>query len=266
MVNDRQELLARARSAGTLPMLRNMMVEVFRIMADPDSSFSQLYDVVKYDLAVSSRIISIANSPYYNRGTPVTSLERAMVIMGFKEVKRIIMCLVFMKQIMSPWRLSQDDMAAIWEHSLTVAHAAKTLSSNMGAAESEQAFAISIVHDVGKVVFYTYDDRYRGVTKEASLNTRDVCELERAEYGIDHQEIGHYMSIKWGFPGDFSQVILTHHSPADGKAPVTDVVREADAFACGRESLLPEGEKTALQLEKEAIQSEIERIKLLIGV
>ena len=266
MTNDREELLARARSAGTLPMLRNMMVEVFRIMADPDSSFSQLYDVVKYDLAVSSRIISIANSSYYNRGTPVTSLERAMVIMGFKEVKRIIMCLVFMKQIMSPWRLSQDDMAAVWEHSLIVAHAAKTLGSNMGTAESEQAFAISIVHDLGKVVLYTYDDRYRGVAKEASVNTTDVCELERAEYGIDHQEIGHYMSIKWGFPADFSQAILTHHSPPDGKAPVTDVVREADAFACGRESLLPEREKEALLLEKEAIQSEIERIKLLIGV
>ena len=81
---DREELLKRARNARTLPMLRGMMNEVFRVMADPDSSFSQLHDVVKYDQAISSKIISIANSPYYNRGTPVTSLERAMVMVGLK--------------------------------------------------------------------------------------------------------------------------------------------------------------------------------------
>jgi putative nucleotidyltransferase with HDIG domain len=265
MGNDREELLRRARSAGTLPMLRNMMVEVFRVMADPDSSFGQLYDVVKYNLAISSKIIGIANSPYYNRGTPVTSLERAMVMVGFKEVERIIMCLVFMKQIMSSWTLTQDDMAVMWEHSLIVAHAAKALGSGMGIEESEKVFAISIVHDMGKTVFYAYDDRYRRLAKEASLGTRDLCKLERDQYGIDHQEIGHYMSIKWGFPREFCEAIGNHHSPPDGRAPIIDIVREADAFACGRESILPEGERTALQLERKAIESETERIKLLVG-
>jgi len=266
MGNDREELLARARNAGTLPMLKNMMVEVFRIMADPDASLSQLYEVVKYDAAVSSKIIGIANSPYYNRGTQVTSLERAMVMVGFKEIKRIIMCLVFMKQIMSPWKLTQDDMAAMWEHSLVVAHTAKTLGSNMGPEESEKAFAISIVHDIGKAILYTYDDRYRSMVRRATGSAVDICELEQAEYGIDHQEIGFEMSKKLGFPGGFSQAILTHHSPPDGKDQVTDIVREADAYACNRESSLPDRERNALELQKESIEEETERIKLLIGV
>jgi putative nucleotidyltransferase with HDIG domain len=189
-----------------------------------------------------------------------------MVMVGFKEIERIIMCLVFMKQIMSPWKLAQDDMAAIWEHSLTVAHAAKTLDSKMGGEESEKAFAISIVHDIGKVILYAYDDRYRAVAEEASLGTRDICDLERSEYGIDHQEIGHHMSVKWNFPKEFSEAVLTHHSPPDGRVPVIDTVREADAFACGQESNLPERERTVLQLAREAIEAETERIKLLVGV
>ena len=265
MGNDREELLRRAGSVGALPVPRNMMVEVFRVMSDPDSSFGQLYDVVKYDLAISSKIISIANSPYYNRGTPVTTLERAMVMVGFKEVERIIMCLVFMKQIVSPWKLAEEDMKALWEHSLTVAHAAKTLCAHMGVEESEKAFAISMVHDVGKAILYAHDERYRGIAKEASVSAKDVCSLERGEYGIDHQEIGHYMSIKWGFPGEFSQAILDHHSQPDGKALIIDLVREADAFACGREGVLPEEERTILKLEKEAIEAETDRIKLFVG-
>jgi HD-like signal output (HDOD) protein len=74
------------------------------------------------------------------------------------------------------------------------------------------------------------------------------------------------MSAKWNFPKEFSEAILTHHSPPDGRVPVIDIVREADAFACGRESGLPERERTVLQLEREAIAAETERIKLLVGV
>ena len=261
----RERLLERARKACILPMLRNMMNEVFRIMADPDSTFTQLYDIVKYDQAISSKIISIANSPYYNRGTPVTSLERAMVMVGFKEVERIIMCLVFMKQMMSPWRLGQDDMGTIWGHSLAVAHAAKTLCTKMGVDGSEKAFAISIIHDIGKVMFYTHDDRYRSMAKEAILGSTDVCELERANYGIDHQEIGYHMSIKWNFPKEFSEAIGNHHGLPDGRASVIDILREADAFMCGLKELLPETERRILEEEREPIKAETERITQLVG-
>ena len=199
MGNDREELLRRARSAGTLPVLRNMMVEVFRVMADPNSSFGQLYDVVKYDQAISSKIISIANSTYYNRGAQVTNLERAMVMVGFKEIERVIMCLVFMKQIMAPWKLGQDDMAAVWEHSLAVAYAAKTLSAKAAVEDPEKAFAISVLHDIGKIILYAYGDGYRNLANESCCGVQDVCDLERAEYGTDHQELGHHMSVKWRF-------------------------------------------------------------------
>ena len=127
--------------------------------------------------------------------------------------------------------------------SLMVAHTAKTLSAKTGLEESEKAFAISIVHDIGKIIFYTYDGDYRTLAKEAGLGSRDVCDLERARYGIDHQEIGHHMSVKWSFPKEFSEAIMDHHSPPDGRAPVIDVVRDADAFACGPGRSLPERRK-----------------------
>jgi putative nucleotidyltransferase with HDIG domain len=268
IINDtarlREELLKHAGTAKTLPMLNSMMNEVFRIMADPESSFAQLYEVVKYDQAISSKIISIANSTYYNRGTPVTNLERAMVMVGFKEVERAIMCLVFMKQIMAPWRLGEDDVAAVWEHSLTVAHAARTLCTKTAIEDPEKAFAISILHDIGKIIFYAYGDDYVNVANDARLGAQDICDLERAKYGVDHQELGYHMSVKWGFPEEFSEVILNHHGPHDGKVPIIDIVRDADAFACRREYTLPEEERTILGHEKELINAETTRIKLLM--
>ena len=73
------------------------------------------------------------------------------------------------------------------------------------------------------------------------------------------------MSMAWGFPENFSKVILTHHSPHDGRASIVDVVRDADAFVRGREGSLPEREKTVLQNEEALIMAETERIIKLVG-
>ncbi len=262
----RDEVLERARTAKALPMLRGMMREVFRVIADPESSLIQLYGVVKYDQAISARIISVANSAYYNRGTSVISLEKAMITLGLREIKKIVVCMVFFQGIIASWKLAQSDVAAIWKHSLIVAHAARTLADKITAEDPEEAFTVSILHDVGKLILYTFGDRYRGIVKEASLGAYDIRDLERAEYGTDHEEVGHHMSIAWGFPQDVSEAILTHHSPHDGKASIIDIVRDADAFVCGREGSLPEREKTVLQNEEALIMAETERIRELVGV
>ena len=143
----REEVLSCAGATKTLPMLNGMMNEVFGLMEDPNSSFSQLFRVVRYDQAISSKIISIANSAYYSRGASVTNLERAMIVVGLEEIKRIIMCLVFMKGMTAQWNLEQNDIALMWGHSLTVAHAAKTLSTKMIVEEPGTAFTVSILHE-----------------------------------------------------------------------------------------------------------------------
>lgn len=262
----REKALKRARSAKTLPVLTGMMKRVFKIIADADASLAQLYDVAKYDQAISAKIISIANSAYYSRGTSITSLERAMITVGLKEIKRIIVCMVFLRSIMTPWKLGHDDVAALWIHSLTVAHAARTLAEKMIVDDPEEVFTISILHDMGKVIFYALSDRYRGLANETSLLAQDICGLERDEYGIDHQEVGYHISIAWGFPEEFSEAILTHHSRHDGRSSVIDIVRDADAFVCERDGSLPERERAVLQNEKDRIMSETERIRRLVGV
>ncbi len=262
----REEVLNCACATRALPILNGMMNEVFSVMGDPDSSFNRLFRVVRYDQAISSKIIGIANSTYCSRGASVTNLERAMMVVGLEEIKRIIMCLVFMKGITAQWKLEQKDITRIWDHSLLVAHAAKTLSARLLVEEPGRAFTVSILHDIGKVVFYTYGERYRRIANEACLGAKDICEFERAEFGIDHQEVGHCLSVKWGFPEVFSVAILGHHSPHDGIVPLTDIIRDADAFASGREDVLPAKERAVLENDKESIRAETERVRRLIGV
>ena len=61
----RDELLDKARTVKVLPAATTIVDKIFRLLNDQDSSFNQLMEVVGYDQAITSKIISIANSAFY---------------------------------------------------------------------------------------------------------------------------------------------------------------------------------------------------------
>ena len=229
----RDEVLTKAETAKILPTLNSIIGELFRVMDDRNSSFNQIFNIVRYDQAISSKIISIANSAYYNRGSKIGNLERAMIVIGFEEIKNIVMCLACLKEILNQWKLSQRDLAHLWTHSFEVAYAAKILGAKTMADEPEKAFTAAILHDIGKVVFYTFGDQYRKMIEEARKAGKGIHVLERETFGVDHQEVGYLISVKWRFPEEFSAVIKAHHGKKDGSNTLLDLVRIADAFVDG---------------------------------
>jgi putative nucleotidyltransferase with HDIG domain len=261
----RDEVLAKAETVKILPTLNSIIIELFRVMNDQNSSFNQIFNILRYDQAISSKIISIANSAYYNRGGKISNLERAMIVIGFDEIKNIVMCLAYLKGILNQWKLSQQDLAHLWRHSLAVAYAAKILSSATMVDEPEKAFTVSILHDIGKVIFYTFGDQYRKAAEEARKGGREIHTLEKDIFGIDHQEVGYFISMKWRFPEEFLTVIRGHHGKREGKDPLLDLVRVADAFVDNLAADLG-AEGLILQGEKERIAHETKRVSELLGV
>jgi putative nucleotidyltransferase with HDIG domain len=261
----RDELLAKADSMKVLPSLNTVVAEALRVMNDKDSSVNQLSGVVRYDQAFSSKIIGIANSAYYSRGWSITNIERAMLTIGFDEVRNILMCLVFLKEILGGWKLSQADLAALWTHSLSVTCAVKILACRTMTADPEEAFTASILHDLGKAIFYAYGEPYRKIIEEARATGRDICALERETFGVDHQEVGYRMAVRGRFPEKFSTVIRSHHGKSEAREPLPDLVRVADRFVENPDADLG-ADGMVLRREKDLITSETKRISELLGV
>jgi putative nucleotidyltransferase with HDIG domain len=260
----RDEVLAKAETLKALPSLNTILNELLRIMNDKNSSFSQLHNVIRYDQSISSKIISIANSAYYSRGTHIVSMERAMIVIGFDEIKNIVMCLAFLKEILNRWKLKQEDLKVLWTHSVRVGYTARALSNNLMIEEPEKAFTVSILHDIGKVIFYLFSEEYRRLLIEARETKQDICKLEKEKFGIDHQEVGYYMAIKWRFPEEFSEVIRGHHGGPDGKSELLHLVTVADAFVTNGHYPGPEG--MVLEKERDRIMADAQRISELLGV
>jgi len=261
----REDVLAKAETLKVLPTLNTVIDEVLRVLSDENASFNRLFNVVRYDQAISSKVISIANSAYFGRGSQITNLERAMVAIGFDEIRRIVMCLVFLKEMLHQWKLSQADLVLLWTHTLSVACAAKVLAGKMMTEDREKVFTVSILHDIGKVPFFMHGDRYRKLIAEAGRTGTDICSLESRTFGIDHQEVGQFMAVKWRFPQEFAAVIRKHHGRAETEEPLVDLVAKADRFVENPAADLG-AEGIILQGEANSITAETKRVSDLMGV
>jgi putative nucleotidyltransferase with HDIG domain len=263
----RERLLTKAKTLKVLPSLHDIIDKVFSVLNDRNSSFEQLENVVQYDQAICSKIMSIANSAYFCRGLKILNLHRAMVVIGFEEIKNIITCLVFLDEILKKMKLRQDHFRSLWHHSLYVAYSAKVLSAKTFVEDPEKTFTTALLHDVGKIILYMSYEGYGDMLEESQQSGKDLCHEEKELFGTDHQEIGYYMAVKWRFPDEFSRVIRNHHDGRSGGQceMLLRLVRIADRFATfPDENLGMEG--LILVREKERIESEIARIMELLGL
>ena len=257
----RETLIDKATMLKVIPTVSNIVEKVLDVISlKADSCVNDLHEVIKYDQSISSKIIGIANSAYYSRGIEIYSLQRAMLIIGFEEVKKIVMCLLFMNDILKSLNLRGRNLISLWKHSAYVACAARTLSEKMLLEDAQKVFTISLLHDIGKTVMYMGVDNYHAILKEAVDKAKDLAVVEKELFGMDHQEIGYTIGVKWHFPEEFLYAIRYHHEDgADKYDNLLKLVRAADNFALETNND-PGPEGFILLNEKEAIMAEMYKI------
>lgn len=257
----RDNLLSRAADLKVIPTMSTIIDKVFTVLGNINSSFTDLGDVIKYDQAISSKVISIANSAYYSRGIEVYSLQRAMINIGYEEVKGIITCLLFMENILKKLKLKEEDLLSLWKHSMYVACASKVLSEKMLIEDPTKVYTIALLHDIGKIIFYMGANDYASIARGDGAQGKSITQIEKDRFGIDHQETGYTISLKWKFPLEFSHVIRYHHENTNKTQyeSLLKLISTADMFAISPNSVSGT-EGYILLKEKDNIEKELNNI------
>jgi len=257
---DRNKILRKALDLNAIPTLNGVVNKTLNLLNSSNSSLFDILHVIKHDQAITSKVISIANSAYYSRGMKICNLERAMMHIGFDEIKMVMTCILFVDNILRELKLKEKDIYELWSHSLYVACAAKKLAEKIFANDPNTVYTAALLHDMGKVVFYMYNG-YEELVAESKNNKKSISLLEKEKYGIDHQEVGSIIATKWRFPEEISYVISTHHK--DGvygkNKDIMTMVKAADNFSLSSDY---DGtpESFILIEEKDYINREIENI------
>ena len=207
-----QELLDNVEQLVSLPaacMRLNEMVN------DPSCSATDLGRVINQDVALTARLLRIANSPMYGLSTQVETVSRAVAVLGMKQVRDLALASAAIKTFEGiPNTLVS--MRSFWEHSIFCALCARTLAMDCLRNQREAVFVAGLLHDMGKLVLYNQlpDLSRRSLEASANGSKSRVSQIaEREIIGFDHAEVGGELARRWALPVSLQESIGFHHDP-----------------------------------------------------
>ncbi|MFZ5586901.1 MAG: HDOD domain-containing protein [Thermodesulfobacteriota bacterium] len=199
----------------SLPSPPALLAGLMRALDDDGASAERLESMISQDQSTTGLLLSVANSAYYGLRYEVTSVARAVVVLGLGEVRAICLGSV-LAGLLHPRRFADPDAAmALWRHSLYTQEAARLLARRCGGLREDVALTAGLLHDLGWVVILVYrPDLWM------RLNTwlGEGASLLQAEQrlGFSHQQAGGVLARQWDLPPLLATVMTTHHQPQMG--------------------------------------------------
>jgi HD-like signal output (HDOD) protein len=220
-------------SLNDLPPMPQVAQKAREVMAKPASSFSDLARVIETDQAIVTRILKIANSPYYGLSGKVSSVQYAASVLGSKtlmEILNLACSSEILGRTLEGYDLNTGDL---WVHSLAVASGSQIIARRVKPDLEQDAFAAGLIHDVGKIILDPYILERKGAFLSfVEEGNQSFLKAEKQILGFDHAELASEACKKWKIPAQIATSIGYHHDPSDSKDDILSyIVHTADAIA-----------------------------------
>jgi putative nucleotidyltransferase with HDIG domain len=202
-----------------LNVIPKVVFELMKILDNPNTTANELNKIISKDQALVTKILSVANSPLYGLQRKVSTIDFAILVLGFKELKNIISVISISDALKNKTDkyLNQKEFML---HSYMVGAASKKIAKDMGFQNSGEAFIAGFLHDIGISIVHRYLHSnfamIYDLMESQKLTFRDA-EIE--VNGMTHEEIGSFLLEKWNFPAEICDAVMNHHNP--GKAQIS---------------------------------------------
>lgn len=202
------QLLASDISHNTLvPRLPAVIPKIMSTLRDQSSSSADLASELGRDAVLVSEVIRLANSPYYRVGQNVTSLERAVFVLGQVGVRQLVTNAAFMPMInFNSGHFTKLSGTTLWDQSEKTAIACDCMAKQQK-TDRFNAYLMAIVQNVGLTVALQILDR----NFDGSQAPHSVLFQERL---INRsRELSCVIAKQWGFPATVLDALESQPKP-----------------------------------------------------
>lgn len=205
------------KSIRNLPSIPTVLIEVSRLLDNPMTNASDLAEIISKDQGIVAKILTVANSSLYGLPRRVSTVDFAIVILGFENIKNIVIALTTIETF-SGKSDKNWNKNSYWMHSITVAGLAKKIAEDLGFSKSGEAFTSGLLHDLGVSIIQRYmKDEFNQICEFVDINSTSFFKAEQKILESTHQEIGRLLVEKWNLPKTLSDAIYYHHNPGECK-------------------------------------------------
>ena len=208
-------VLERLRSrANNLKMLPAVATQALQIVEDPDCGINEFAAVVERDPSLAAGILRMANSVVFSSGRPVLNLHQAVVRLGFRQCKNLIVTASFSSMMKSMTLDEEWIRETLSQHSFTTALLCLNMNRTLNIGFQGEEFTGGLIHDIGRLLLATcYSDCFSELDKLEFDEEIGVLAAEQALVETNHCEIGAWFVTKNALPEQLKSVVRFHHNP-----------------------------------------------------
>ena len=184
---------------------------------------------LKSDASLYALILSIVNKPLFSGAAQITTLEQAVMRLGFYRLDTLVKLTVLKKSLSGPMRLDR-----FWDTATEVGELASTLANSFAAVNVDDAYTVGMLHDCGIPLMLEQFPDFSSLLKSQKLDsTQALIQAEISQYGVDHFSIGAEITANWQLPEVISETInLQKQYPVNFLNMDSTVSRESKRLCC----------------------------------
>lgn len=210
---NQEEVLQYVIESGSLPTLSTVASKLINITGKEETTIYDISKLIAQDVSLSTKILKVVNSSFYNFPNEVGTIQQAVAILGTNAVRSLVLSFSFLN-MERPKYGAGFSYERFWEESLAAAVASKLIMGRVSEQDPEEAFTVSLLQNLGRLILAcAYKERYDQLLEEAGGSEQRLLELEQDVIGADHAYIGGAAAKHWNFPESLAVPIIYHHQP-----------------------------------------------------
>ena len=228
----RQDILKLIDQKENLPVLPQLFYRIVKAASDPDTKVSELSNLILEDQVLTGRVLKMANSAYYAMPQKISTVTRAVMVLGFISLKNFITA-VTVVDTLSNDAFKGGLFEPFWIHALACGLSGSFLAQRLKVDHREEAMIAGLVHDCGKLFLdHHFPEAYKTVAQMAREG-KDILTAERKVFGLTHVDVGEEIAHKWSLPAPLVEAIENHHelSGSSKDLPLSDIIYLANLLS-----------------------------------
>lgn len=189
---------------------------ILELNQSQSAGFADYARIIKTDAGLSGKLLKLANSAFYAQRHPVTSLDRACVLLGNERLKSFSLGYYLSN---SAAERNCEFSRTSWGEAVFRACLAAELAREYCPIYVVEAFVVGLMMDSGLGLMPKLAPGVYHIVSEANLPPRELFEREYEQLEFTHIDVVRALMRQWQLPPLLATPIELHHALPDSNPP-----------------------------------------------
>lgn len=206
MTNLSQAEAEKLIASVSIPPRPSVVAAVMEEQRSADPNMGRIAQLIAADVGLSAAMIKTVNSPFYGLRQKVTDINRAVSMLGMKNVVSLVTSLSLRNAVPT------QGLDRFWDSAARTALLAAYLAKHLGSVSKEDAHLFGLFHDAGIPLMMRRFEDYKETLKQANMEpARAFTDVEDDRHSTNHAAVGSLLATSWQLPEHMRHAIALHH-------------------------------------------------------